>query len=126
LFIGACFVFLLTFWFDSNGRWLHLYSCLWGAQYTVLNPMWRFRVEGERLIDRRRAYVFCSNHQSLGDIPVLFRLFIPFKFVSKQSNFRLPFFGWNMHMNRYVPLIRGDGDSVDKMMRTCELWLRRG
>ena len=67
-----------------------------------------------------------SNHQSLGDILVLFGLWRPFKWVSKASNFNIPFIGWNMRLNRYVQLVRGDKESIATMMRTCEEWLRRG
>jgi 1-acyl-sn-glycerol-3-phosphate acyltransferase len=31
-----------------------------------------------------------------------------------------------MLLNRYVPLVRGDRESVKKMMRTCRAWLDRG
>ena len=70
--------------------------------------------------------MFACNHNSSGDIAVLFSLFLPYKFVSKHQNFWAPFLGWNMHLNRYVSLRRGDPESVKKMMATCEMWLRRG
>jgi 1-acyl-sn-glycerol-3-phosphate acyltransferase len=127
LFFAVSFpLWLVTLPFDPNGRILHLFTCFWGGQYVWANPMWRLHVEGRERIDRSRAYVYCSSHQSSGDIPVLFGLFLPFKFVSKHINFYAPFLGWNMTLNRYIPLRRGDGASIRKMMASCRRWLDRG
>jgi 1-acyl-sn-glycerol-3-phosphate acyltransferase len=81
-FAVALVLFVLTLPFDRNGRVLHAFTCFWGGHYVFLNPMWRLHVEGRQHVDRKKAYVFCSSHQSAGDIPVLFGLFLPFKFVS--------------------------------------------
>jgi 1-acyl-sn-glycerol-3-phosphate acyltransferase len=126
LFAVALPLWLVTLPFDRNGRVLHAFTCFWGGHYIFLNPMWRLHVEGREHVNRKRSYVLCSSHQSCGDIPVLFGLFLPFKFVSKSSNFKAPFLGWNMALNRYVPLIRGDRESVKKMMHACRGWLARG
>jgi 1-acyl-sn-glycerol-3-phosphate acyltransferase len=119
-------LWLITLPFDRNGRILHMFTCFWGGQYVFMNPMWRLHIEGRENVDRTKAYVLCSSHQSSGDIPVLFGLFLPFKFVSKSINFKAPFLGWNMSLNRYIPLVRGDGESVKKMMATCRSWIDRG
>jgi 1-acyl-sn-glycerol-3-phosphate acyltransferase len=124
-FAVALPIWLVTLPFDKNGRILHNFTCFWGGHYVFVNPMWRIHVEGRENVDRKKAYVFCSNHQSAGDIPVLFGLFLPFKFVSKHTNFRAPFLGWNMSLNRYVSLVRGDRKSVANMMRACAAWLQR-
>jgi len=67
-----------------------------------------------------------SNHQSQLDILVAFRLFFPFKWVSKAEVFKLPFIGWNMVLNRYIKLKRGDKDSVEQMMIDCEKTISKG
>ena len=67
-----------------------------------------------------------ANHASLIDILVLFDLFRPYKWVSKASNFRLPFVGWNMRLNDYVPLRRGDRESVLEMLAHCGRHLESG
>ena len=126
LFAGACLVWLVTLPFDPDGRVLHLYSCFWAQLYFYVNPAWRLRVEGRERLPWRGAAVLVANHASLGDILVLFGLYRPFKWVSKASNFDIPFIGWNMRLNRYVRLVRGDKESIAEMMQTCEMWLRRG
>ncbi len=125
LFFGALVLWLVTLPFDRNGRALHLYSCAWAASYYYVNPLWRVRVSGHR-VDRNRPYVIVSNHQSMGDILVLFATYLPFKWVSKASVFKTPFLGWNMRLNRYVPITRGDKASVEKMAAACRAWLARG
>jgi 1-acyl-sn-glycerol-3-phosphate acyltransferase len=125
-FAVALPLWFVTLPFDRNGRILHKFTCLWGGQYVFMNPMWRLHVEGRENVDPNKAYVLCSSHQSSGDVPVLFGLFLPFKFVSKAINFKAPFLGWNMSLNRYIPLVRGDKSSVTKMMQTCRFWLDRG
>jgi 1-acyl-sn-glycerol-3-phosphate acyltransferase len=125
-FAVALPLWLLTMPFDRNGRVLHMFTCFWGGHYVFMNPRWRMTVAGRKNLDRRRAYVLCSNHQSGGDITVLFGTFLPFKFVSKHTNFRIPFLGWNMSLNRYVRLVRGDPKSVALMMAECRGWLDRG
>ncbi|MDM8538884.1 lysophospholipid acyltransferase family protein, partial [Desulfobacterales bacterium HSG17] len=60
------------------------------------------------------------------DILVAFGLFCHFKWVSKIEIFQIPFIGWNMWLNRYVPLRRGDGESIKKMYMISEERLREG
>jgi 1-acyl-sn-glycerol-3-phosphate acyltransferase len=119
LYPVAVLIWLLTP-FDRRRRLLHLFTCFWASLYTWLNPAWRVHVEGRERIRRNAAYVIVANHQSLLDILVLFRLFVHFKWVSKVENFRVPFIGWNMSMNRYIRLVRGSRESVSHMMQACE------
>jgi 1-acyl-sn-glycerol-3-phosphate acyltransferase len=126
LFVGAVICFLVTRPFDRNGRVLHLYSCFWAQLYFYVNPLWSLRVEGREKLPWNSPAVLVANHESLGDILVLFALYRPFKWVSKESVFKAPFLGWNMRLNGYVPLKRGDKESIAKMMDLCERWLQRG
>ena len=67
-----------------------------------------------------------ANHLSLLDILVLFRLFKDFKWVSKAEIFKVPLIGWNMSMNRYIRLQRGQRDSVVQMMKQAQQTLESG
>jgi 1-acyl-sn-glycerol-3-phosphate acyltransferase len=126
LFFVALAIFLVTFPFDRKGLVLHLYSCAWAQIYFWINPIWSLSVEGREKLPWKGAAVLVSNHESLGDILVLFGLFRPFKWVSKASVFKVPFIGWNMRLNRYVGVVRGDRESVKKMLAACERWLEAG
>lgn len=116
----------VTFPFDRRLLLLHRFSCFWASLYTWCNPLWRVRIEGREHIDRHETYVMVSNHQSLVDILVLFRLFVHFKWVSKAENFRIPFVGWNMTLNRYIRIERGRMRGNLSMMREAESALRSG
>ncbi len=126
MFFVGLGVFLVTLPFDPNGRAQHLFSCFWAQIYFYCNPFWRLRVEHRDRMPWRGPAVVVANHQSLGDILVLFGLYRPFKWVSKASVFKMPFLGWNMALNRYVRLVRGSKESIAKMMTDCERWLDRG
>ena len=120
LFPMACGIWVVTMPFDRRLRWLHGFTCFWASLYTWLNPVWQVRIEGREKIRSGTTYVMVANHQSLLDILVLFRLFAHFKWVSKIENFRIPLIGWNMRLNRYIELKRGDRSSVVRMLRECE------
>ena len=119
LFPVAVVIWAVTAPFDRNKRLLHQFTCFWASLYTWLNPAWRVHVEGREKIRREATYVMVANHQSLLDILVLFRLFVHFKWVSKIENFRIPCIGWNMSLNGYVKLRRGDKQSIGEMMSAC-------
>ena len=126
LFPVALLIWALTVLFDRRLVLLHRFTCFWASLYSWLNPAWRVRVEGRQHIRPDIAYVMVANHQSLLDILVLFRLFVHFKWVSKIENFRVPAIGWNMSLNRYIKLRRGDRASVERMMRACERTIAEG
>ncbi len=126
LFPVAVVTWALSSPFDRRKRALHQFTCFWASLYTWLNPAWRVHVEGREKIRRDATYVMVANHQSLLDILVLFRLFAHFKWVSKIENFRIPCIGWNMSLNGYVPLRRGDKQSIGEMMSACAHVLDEG
>ncbi|HVN83615.1 MAG TPA: lysophospholipid acyltransferase family protein [Candidatus Binatia bacterium] len=126
LFPVALLIWAVTAAFDRRLVVLHQFTCFWASLYSWLNPVWRVRIEGRRRIRPGIAYVMVANHQSLLDILVLFRLFAHFKWVSKIENFRVPAIGWNMSLNRYIKLRRGDRASVERMMQACEQTIADG
>ncbi len=126
LFVVALLIWVLTVWVDRRLVLLHLFSCVWASLYLWVVPNWTVHVEGRRREAWQRAHVIVSNHQSQLDILVAFRLLIPFKWVSKAEVFNLPFIGWNMRLNRYIKLKRGDKASVVQMFAECRQALSQG
>ncbi|WP_028314991.1 lysophospholipid acyltransferase family protein [Desulfatibacillum aliphaticivorans] len=125
-FCGALLLWLLTVLFDKRLVILHLYTCAWAYLYVMVVPAWKVHFLGKEKINPQKTYVVTSNHQSQLDILVCFGLFFHFKWVSKAEIFKVPLIGWNMVLNRYVKLIRGDRDSIRKMMEACEERLAEG
>ena len=124
--LGSALVCALVAPFDPNRKLVHLYTGLWANFYLVTNPFWKLTFEGRENLDAKQVYVLVANHQSYADIIVLFLLYFPFKWVSKDSIFRVPAIGWNMQLNQYVGLARGNLASIKEMMAICRNWLKRG
>jgi 1-acyl-sn-glycerol-3-phosphate acyltransferase len=126
MFPIALLIWAVTSPFDPRKKLLHRFTCLWASLYTWLNPVWRITLVGRQKIHNDRAAVMVVNHASFVDILVLFRTFVHFKFVSKTEVFRVPFIGWNMLLNGYIGLKRGDRESVLRMLEACRRAISRG
>ncbi len=122
----AALLRLITQPFDKNLRVLNLFSCYWGSLYIWSMPAWRVTIEGRQHIRKGATYVIVSNHGSTVDIPALFRLFVPFKWVAKDELFRVPFIGWALSLNRSIRIKRGDLDGIRQMMQDCRAALKAG
>ena len=116
----------LTVLFDRKLFFVHYVLSIWASIYTIFNPFWRVSIENRLVLNRSKTYVIVSNHQSLLDILILFRLFKHFKWVSKTEIFRVPVIGWIMTLNKYIKVKRGDKKSILKMMETCKKVLKSG
>jgi 1-acyl-sn-glycerol-3-phosphate acyltransferase len=126
LYVGAVILWLVTKPFDPGRVVLHRYTCWWGRLYLRCLPGCRFQVEGRDRIVPGTPYVLVANHQSSTDIMALSALAVPFKWVSKKEAFRIPCIGWNMYLNQYVSVDRGNLRSVRQTMAECRGWLERG
>ena len=81
--------------FDAKGRWQHACARLWSRMILGTSGI-RVRVEGLENVTPNGAAIYCVNHQSAMDIPVLFvNLPVQFRFVAKRSLFNMPFIGWH-------------------------------
>jgi 1-acyl-sn-glycerol-3-phosphate acyltransferase len=125
-YLGAVLIRLVTFPFDRRLRLLHLYTCFWGSLYTYIMPPWQISAQGREKVRKNATYMVVMNHQSQLDILVAFRLYFHYKWVSKVEIFKVPLIGWNMTLNRYVRLVRGDKESIAAMMRDAEERLAEG
>jgi 1-acyl-sn-glycerol-3-phosphate acyltransferase len=126
LFPVALVIWLVTLPFDRNLIVQHLFTCWWAAMYIWVHPGWRLRIEGCEKLPWKGPAVLVANHQSWIDALVLFALFRPYKPVSQAAVRWAPFIGWNMMMNRYITLARGERRSIADMATKCRYWLRRG
>ena len=122
----AALIRLLTMPFDRRRAVLHQFTCFWAALYTWFSPMWSVRVRGRENLKAGGPFVVVANHQSTVDIFATHRLFWHFKWVAKEAMFKVPLIGWNMRLNRYIPIRRGDRKSVVEMFSRCKEALSQG
>ncbi len=125
MFVFACCIRLVTSIFDRRLILLNLFSSFWASIYIWVMPIWSVNIIGRQKMDISKNYVIVSNHQSQIDILILYHLFYPFRWISKAEVFHLPFIGWNMLLNGYIKLKRGDKESVKQMMDQCERLLKK-
>lgn len=125
-FLVAALIWLFTYPVDRRLSLLHQFTCFWASLYIWIFPPWSVSVAGRDHFMDNETYVIVSNHQSLVDILVAFTLFKHFKWVSKAELFHIPLIGWNMSLNRYVKLRRGQASSIKQMYQACEQHLNEG
>lgn len=113
----AFLVFIATAPFDKGryaaGRFLRLL----GVLSVKLNPLWKFDVSGQLISDPRRPYVAVSNHESYADIFLISHLPWEMKWMSKETMFKIPCFGWMMRMAGDIEIRRGERASVVQAMQ---------
>ena len=116
----------LTFSFDKSRKIQHFLCFWWSDAVIFFNPYWRVRVRGIENIDHGRTYVIVANHQSMADIVLLFQTRMQFKWVAKNSLFRVPILGWCMTLARHVRLKRENFSSIKQAYRQAENWIDSG
>jgi 1-acyl-sn-glycerol-3-phosphate acyltransferase len=84
-------------------------------------------VEGLEHVHPGETTIYCVNHQSAMDIPVLFvNLPVQFRFVAKRSLFKLPFMGWHMRRSGHIPVDRDRPQQAMKSMKKVAQEIREG
>jgi 1-acyl-sn-glycerol-3-phosphate acyltransferase len=126
LYAIAAVLTLLTAPFDKRRAVTHQFSCAWGYMYVKFHPLWKARFEGIEKLPKHGPAVIVANHLSMVDILVLYGTFRPFKWVAKAELFKVPFVGWNMVLNDYVRIRRGERESVKQMLDHCRRHLANG
>jgi 1-acyl-sn-glycerol-3-phosphate acyltransferase len=125
LFVAELFFTVILYPFDKKRKVAHAQCFWWSAALVNLNPYWNLALKGLENIDKRETYVVVANHQSLADIIILYRTRMQFKWVAKESLFKVPFVGWCMSLAKYIKLTRGEFSSVKKVYREAAQWLRK-
>ncbi len=126
LFLVMAFLSIALYPFDRKRKIVHS-QCFWWADAVIaLNPYWDVKVSGLENIDHKKRYVVVSNHQSLADIVLMYKTKMQFKWVAKDSLFKIPVLGWNMLLAKHIRLRRGDFSSIKRVYREAGEWLRNG
>src|SRR3989337_671121 len=81
---------LFFWWLDTSRRFQGRLAIAWGCGVTHLNPVWKVHLEGLEHFPKNQAFVVVSNHASLADIVILYCMNRHFKWLAKNSLFRIP------------------------------------
>ena len=80
----------------------------------------RVTVEGLEKIDLDRNYLFCSNHLSYMDTPVVMsNIPAQFRFLAKKGLFQIPFLGTHLSQAGHIPVPLEDPRAAVKTMTTA-------
>ena len=110
-----------------DGRAEHRKALIWGRLLIRLMPGWQIEVLGrENLPGPDVTMVMVANHESFADIWAMCYLDIQFRWLSKESIFRLPMIGHAMRWANYVPVERGRKNSTHAAMQASAMRLRQG
>ena len=124
-FLVAFSTSIFTLPFDRRRLFAGRWPGIWAKAVVRVNPAWSAHVDARRL-PRHGHYVIVSNHQSLGDIIINLHLPHIFKFIAKQSVFRVPFLGWYIRMSGMIPVERGNKHSIARCLEKARSWLDKG
>jgi 1-acyl-sn-glycerol-3-phosphate acyltransferase len=119
-------VWVGTFWWDRRRVAAHMMGTFWAWHYQSLIPFWKLRLEGREKIPWRRPVVLVANHRSLIDILALYKLRRPFKWTSKDENFRLPFIGMVLSLTNSVRIKRESLRSGAQFLKQAENEIKKG
>lgn len=113
-------------WVPPRRRWALAVARLWAAGLLAASGV-RLVIRGRAGLAAGASYVLLANHQSVFDIPAILRA-VPgrFRFVAKQSLFRIPFFGWSLSAAGFVSVDRADSRAARQSFAAAEHWLRDG
>jgi 1-acyl-sn-glycerol-3-phosphate acyltransferase len=106
----GCISLLVGLW-DRSGRQQHAIARMWARTllWIAFSPVTRVGFDG---IPAGVA-VYCSNHLSYYDTPVLFaKLPFQFRIMAKQSLWAIPFIGWYLNRSGQVPIDVKSGRSA--------------
>lgn len=111
---------------DTQGRWQHACARAWSWLILKTSGI-RVHVEGLEHVNPGQPTIYCVNHQSAMDIPVLFvNLPAQFRFVAKRSLFRLPFLGWHLRRSGHIPVDRDRPHEAMRSMKKVAQEIREG
>ena len=111
---------------DRRGRRRERCRRLW-ARLIVVASFVRITVRGLEKLDPVRTCVFCANHQSYMDPPIVIAaLGRPVRFLAKKSLFSIPFLGWGMRLVGDVPVDRENARAAARSLRRAADLVRGG
>lgn len=83
-------------------------------------PGWSVRVTGADPRKIERPTIVVANHQSFLDLPLVYYLPWPMKWVAKRSLFYIPVLGWIIRMTGHIPIERNSKEAAYRLTRLAD------
>ncbi len=127
LVVLCCQLLVVLGFLPKDGSPIHKIAILWGQTIMKLMPGWSIAIEGrENLPGPGVPVVMVANHESMTDIWAMYYLGCQFRWLSKDTVFRLPMIGVAMKWCGYVPVNRKSRESGAEAMRQSAVKLAMG
>jgi 1-acyl-sn-glycerol-3-phosphate acyltransferase len=119
-------VWVFTFWWDKRRVASHMMGTFWAWHYQSLIPFWKLHLEGRKKVPWKRPVVLVANHRSLVDILALYKIRRPYKWTSKDENFKLPFIGMVLSLTKSIRIKRESFRSGAQFLSQAESEIKKG
>jgi len=120
------FISMLGSLWDSTGRFQHGCARIWARMILGTSGI-HVRVVGIENFEPGRAYIFCSNHLSLMDTPLVFGyLPVQFRVMAKKGLFQLPFLGWHLRRSGHLAVDRRNPKGAIRSFELAAQRVREG
>jgi 1-acyl-sn-glycerol-3-phosphate acyltransferase len=122
------FYTLATFpFFRNRNDYLHNVIHVWSSVLVKGLLGVRVRVEGLEHLREDGPFIIVSNHRSYTDILIgNTALPLQFRWLSKESLFKIPVIGWAMRTAGYVPIVRERSVSASRSLDRVKQVLNQG
>ncbi len=108
-------------------RWISMALMKLCFRLAIIFSGVRIEISGAEKIDKKRNYIFMSNHTSAADIAILYvacPVFI--SFLAKRELFFIPILGWGMAAGGHIPINRNSPKSARRSIERAIKALRSG
>ncbi|MEE9543320.1 MAG: lysophospholipid acyltransferase family protein [Thermodesulfobacteriota bacterium] len=119
-------VVLVSLPFSKHGRAIHSIGALWCRIILMLSGI-KVNLKGLENLPKEGPVIIASNHQGIFDIPVLQGLLpLQFRWVSKESLFKIPVIGWTMTLAGYISINRESATKSLKSLKEAAKRIKAG
>ena len=115
-----CSIFALIFSLDRSFYLYYKLSKVFSKGIFLISGI-KLSVTGLENIDKKKIYVFVSNHSSQYDIPTLQNVIpVPISIVFKKELGKIPVFGWQLRTGPYIMIDRSNTESALKSIEKAK------
>lgn len=112
--------------FDPHGRFQHRCAQTWSRMILFTSRI-KVSVRGLENVQPGLTCIYCANHASFLDIPVIFgKVPIEFRILAKKGLFSVPFLGWHLRRSGHLPVDRSSARAAMRSFEQAARQLRGG